>query len=276
MPQSTARRHATARAKGKVERPFRTVKEMHETLYHFHEPETEAEANAWLMQFLLRYNSMQHRAEPHSRLEDWVAHLPPAGLRAMCDWERFCTFAREPERRKVSVDARVVVSGVAYQVEPNLAGETVVLWWGLFDDELYVEHGEHRYGPYQPLSGPIPLHRYRRFKKTVTEQRFERIEALALQLVLPRTALTGLPQEAPLAVPSAPALQPFVDPDPFQEFAYPTRVAAKLAIADYLALPLAKLPPAQLDALEALLSQTLRKHDVLEYVRTQIQPTLRR
>jgi hypothetical protein len=77
-------------------------------------------------------------------------------------------------------------------------------------------------------------------------------------------------------VPSAPALQPFVDPDPFQEFAYPTRVAAKLAIADYLALPLAKLPPAQLDALEALLSQTLRKHDVLEYVRTQIQPTLRR
>ena len=43
-------------------------------------------------------------------------------------------------------------------------------------------------------------------------------------------ALTGLPQEAPLAVPSAPALQPFVDPDPFQEFAYPTRVAAKLAI----------------------------------------------
>ena len=26
----------TARSKGKVERPFRTVKEMHENLYHFH------------------------------------------------------------------------------------------------------------------------------------------------------------------------------------------------------------------------------------------------
>jgi hypothetical protein len=198
MPQSTARRHATARAKGKVERPFRTVKEMHETLYHFHEPETEAEANAWLRQFLLRYNSMQHRSEPHSRLEDWVANLPPAGLRAMCDWERFCTFAREPERRKVGVDARVVVSGVAYQVDPNLAGETVVLWWGLFDEELYVEHGEHRYGPYQPLSGPIPLHRYRRFKKTVTEQRFERIEALALQLVLPPDGPDRAPAGSPL------------------------------------------------------------------------------
>jgi len=53
-------------------------------------------------------------------------------------------------------------------------------------------------------------------------------------------------------------------------------VAAKLAIADYLAFPLAKLPPEQLAAIEALLSQTLRKHDVLTYIRTMIQPTLRR
>lgn len=30
-----------ARSKSKVERPFRTVKEAHETLYHFHKPETE-------------------------------------------------------------------------------------------------------------------------------------------------------------------------------------------------------------------------------------------
>ena len=50
------------------------------------------------------------------------------GERAMCNWERFCTFAREPERRKVGIDARVLVEGVAYTVDPNLAGETVVLW----------------------------------------------------------------------------------------------------------------------------------------------------
>jgi hypothetical protein len=276
LPQSQARRHATARAKGKVERPFRTVKEMHETLYHFHEPETEPEANAWLMQFLLRYNTMPHRAEAHTRLEDWLEHFPPGGLRAMCEWDRFCTFAREPERRKVANDARVSIGGVLYQVDPNLAGETVVLWWGLFDQELYVEHSERRYGPYQPLGGPIPLHRYRRFKKTVIEQRAERIEALAAQLVLPRAAMTGLADALHLDAPPAPPLQPFVDPDPFQEFAYPTRVAAKLAIADYLAFPLAKLPPEQLAAIEALLSQTLRKHDVLTYIRTMIQPTLRR
>jgi hypothetical protein len=48
---------------------------MHETLYHFHEPATEEEANAWLMNFLVRYNSMEHRSEPHSRLDDWLGNL---------------------------------------------------------------------------------------------------------------------------------------------------------------------------------------------------------
>ena len=54
----------TARAKGKVERPFRTVKEAHETLYHFHKPETEVQANEWLLRYLLRYNEQQHRSHP--------------------------------------------------------------------------------------------------------------------------------------------------------------------------------------------------------------------
>lgn len=42
MPRGTDGRRTAARSKGKVERPFRTVKEAHETLYHFHKPETEA------------------------------------------------------------------------------------------------------------------------------------------------------------------------------------------------------------------------------------------
>jgi hypothetical protein len=41
MPAKDGRR-VTARSKGKVERPFRTVKEIHETLYHFHRPQNEA------------------------------------------------------------------------------------------------------------------------------------------------------------------------------------------------------------------------------------------
>ena len=275
MPRGKDGRRVTARSKGKVERPFRTVKEMHETLYHFHVPETEAEANAGLLQFVLRYNTMDHRSEPCSRLEDWLANLPPSGVRAMCSWERFCTFAREPEKRKVGGDARVSVEGVSYEVDPDLAGETVMLWWGLFDQDLYVEYGERRYGPYTPVGGPIPLNRYRRFKKTAYEKRAERIEALAAKLNLPQAALHGFHAlDLPVAAP-APPVQPCNDPDPFQEFTYPSALKAKQAIASELMMPLAELAPEQLEALDALLAQTLRKSDVADYVRLHLKPLVR-
>ena len=38
LPAGKDGRRVTARSKGKVERPFRTVKEAHEVLYHFHKP----------------------------------------------------------------------------------------------------------------------------------------------------------------------------------------------------------------------------------------------
>lgn len=130
MPPSEAERRTPARAKGKVERPFRTIKEVHETLYHFHKPNDEEEANLWLRRAQVTYNNGDHRTEPHSRIEDWLRHLPPNGVRAMCSWERFCAFAREPERRTVAGDATVSVEGATYEVEPELAGETVTLLWG--------------------------------------------------------------------------------------------------------------------------------------------------
>ena len=52
-------RRVTARAKGKVERPFRTVKETHEVLYHFHQPATETEANQWLLNYLVNYKHVR-------------------------------------------------------------------------------------------------------------------------------------------------------------------------------------------------------------------------
>jgi hypothetical protein len=275
MPRGSDGHRTTARSKGKVERPFRTVKEMHETLYHLHEPETEAEANDWLLRFLVHYNGMQHRSEPHTRREDWLANLPAEGFRAMCSWERYCTFARDPERRKVGIDARVSLDGVAYQVDADLAGEEVILWWGLFDTELYAEHGERRYGPYTPVGGPIPLNRYRRFKKTKVQQRAERIEALADTLVLPASAWGGgasatLPETAS----QPPASTGFADPDPFHEISYPNPIAAKRAIADYLSTPLAKLPAEALARLDAALAESLRKTDVIDYARTHLKPLL--
>jgi hypothetical protein len=208
-------------------------------------------------------------------MEDWLQHLPPEGLRDMCSWERFCTFAREPERRKVGIDARVSVAGVRYDVDPDLAGETVIVWFGLYDDQLYVEHGERRYGPYGPSDGPIPLHRYRRFKHTRSEQRADRIAGLAAQLSLPRAALSDYPTLlAPLAS-MAPVTQPFADPDPFHELTFPSALEAKRAIADHLGLPLAKLSPEQLDALNALLRTTLAKQTVWAHVRQHLEPFYR-
>ena len=71
----------------------------------------------------------------------------------------------------VGIDARVTVAGTAYEVAPQLAGEVVLLLWGLFDDALYVEYEGARSGPYFPVSGPIPLHRYRAFKRGKREER---------------------------------------------------------------------------------------------------------
>ena len=122
------------------------------------------------------------------------------------------------------------MAGVAYEVDPELAGETVVVWWGLFDQELFVEHGENRYGPYDPIGGPVPLHRYRRHRKSRREARAERVDALAAEIGLPRAALSGNPDLVSAGRREPPASRPFVDPDPFRTLTFANVVAAKLAI----------------------------------------------
>jgi hypothetical protein len=266
MPAGKDGTRVTARSKGKVERPFRTVKEAHETLYHFHKPETEAQANTWLLRYLMRYNDQQHRSQPHARLEDWLAHLPAEGLREMCTWEQFCRLAREPERRKVGVDARVTIAGTAYEVDPQLAGEMVLLLWGLFDDALYVEYEGMRSGPYFPVSGPIPLHRYRAFKRGKREERADRIRQVADQLMLPLAALAGddLRLQPPTTPPALPT-QPF-DADAL-EYHFPTTVVAKLAIAEELGRPLMQLTPEDRAFIDHVLGETRMRRLVLGRIR---------
>ncbi len=72
-----------------------------------------------------------------------------------------------------------------------------------------------------------------------------------------------------------PPVQPFNDPDPFQELTYPSALKAKQAIASELLMPLAELPPEQLEALDALLAQFRRKSDVADYVRLHLKPLVR-
>ncbi|MCW2313716.1 hypothetical protein M2244_003471 [Rhodoferax antarcticus] len=258
----------TARSKGKVERPFRTVKEAHEALYHFHAPETEQQANEWFTHYLVHtYNQQRHRSEPHSRMDDWLANLPGDGIREMCAWEQFCRFAREPERRKVGVDARLTIDGTQYEVLPDMAGETVILLWGLFDTELYVEFEAVRTGPYHPVSGPIPLHRYRAFKRGKADERADHIRALADQIGLPIAALAGSDVRlAPSAAPSNIPKQPFNALA--LEYQYPSAIAAKLDIAADLAQPLAKLAANDRAYIDQVLAETLVRSAVLSQVRT--------
>ena len=272
MPAGSDGRRTTARAKGKVERPFRTVKDAHETLYHFHEPETEAEANRWLARFVATYNRGDHRSEPHSRIDDWLAHLPPDGVRQMCAWERFCVFAREPERRLVGIDCRLTVAGVTYEIDAELAGETVVVWWGLFDQELWVEHDEERRGPFLPVGGPIPLHRYRKHRKSRQEVRADQVSELAGKLALPRAALSGEDGVVMIATTThagaaAIPVRPFQDPDPFHELGFASQIAARRAIAEEIRLPLAKLSDEDRAFIDALLARTLVRPEILAAVR---------
>jgi len=272
MPAGSDGRRTTARAKGKVERPFRTVKEAHETLYHFHQPETEAEANRWLARFIAAYNRGDHRSEPHARIDDWLAHLPGVGVRQMCAWERFCAFAREPERRLVGIDCRLTVAGVTYEVDAELAGETVVVWWGLFDQELWVERGDERMGPFRPIGGPIPLHRYRKHRKSRHEIRADQVADLAGKLALPRAALsgenavvmTGIRREVDVA---AIPVRPFQGPDPFHELVFPNPIAARRAIADEIRAPLGALSDDDRAFIDALLNRTLSRPEILAAVR---------
>ncbi|MCY4325994.1 MAG: IS481 family transposase [Rhodobacteraceae bacterium] len=239
-PAGSDGNRVTARSKGKVERPFRTVKEAHETLYHFHQPQTEEEANVWLKHYLKSDNDKPHRRESQSRTEDWSAHVPDTGLRTLCSWERYCAFARDPETRKVGADARVQVGGAHDEVDPDLAGETVTLWWGLFDQELFVEWQDRKFGPDRPWGGPIPLHRYRK----------------------PRTALSGGDAAREWATVVPLRRRGFDDPDPWQEVAFPDALQARRAIADQLRQPLGALGDADLDFIRDLVNRTLNKAEI--------------
>jgi hypothetical protein len=217
-------------------------------------------------------------ARSHVFQEDWIANLPPDGIREICAWERFCTFARKPQRRKVGGDARISVNGIAYEVDPDLAGQKVILWWGIFDSELYLESGDERFGPYRPVGGPIPLNRYRAFKKTAAEKRADKVESLAGNLRLPIEALSKdsrVPEALKRSLPEDTKFNAFVDPDPFQEINYPSILAAKKAISNYLGLPLGKLEPDQIATIDEILSKTLTKSKVIKKIRTHLKPGIK-
>src|SRR3546814_2531923 len=116
----------------------------------------------------------------------------------------------------VAADATVSVEGASYEVEPELAGETVTLLWGLFDQQLFMEHDGKRHGPYEPSRGAVPLYRYRKYQKSRAEERLDKVVRLADPLGLPRATVTGghrpLPSLPPSTAGPAGRHKPFREP----------------------------------------------------------------
>ena len=110
----------------------------------------------------------------------------------------------------------------------------------MFDNELYVEYEGERFGPYHPVSGPIPLNRYRAFKRGKSGEYADRVRALADLIGLPISALAG--NDVRLTEPITPLPIP---KQPFDtktlEYHFPNYVAAKLAVADEIGRDLVDL-----------------------------------
>jgi hypothetical protein len=145
----------------------------------------------------------------------------------------------------------------------------VTLWWGLFDQELFVEFEGKRFGPYQPSRGAVPLYRYRKYQKSRAEERLDKVVLLADQLGLPRAAVTGgdrpLPSLPPAAASMTVARTPF--PESAADTRFPTPLAAKLAISVQLSRPLGSLPDPDRAFIDGLLAETLDRDVVSRRVR---------
>lgn len=155
---------------------------------------------------------------------------------------------------------------ITYKVDPDLAGEKVRLLWGLFDNEIYVEFEDRRLGPYAPVSGPVPLNHYRKFRRGRVAEQGDKIRQLAEQLNLPISALSGTdivmaPGDETNVLPR----QPFDVPEYHPVFR--SMVEAGLAIAAELALPLARLGPEAIGFIEQTLNETLVRDEVIARIR---------
>ena len=63
-----------------------------------------------------------------------------------------------------------------------------------------------------------------------------------------------------------PKLQKFTSPDPFVETNFASVIKAKLAISEYLNVPLAKLDKSEMLLIEKVLEKTLNKSEIFNHI----------
>jgi hypothetical protein len=275
MPKDTDGRRTTSRSKGKIERSFRTTKNSLESLYHYQPPKDLKEANIWLGTYTGEYNKDNHRKEEISRINTWKNNLPESGLREMCSWDQFCKIVREPINRQVGSDACININGTKYQLDSCLAGERVLVLTGVFDESVYIELEDNKYGPFFPFSGPIPFGKYRKHKKSEKEKLADRIETLSKKINIPRDVLFNRKRSIHELLRESEILADIKEIS-FEakgnlENSFTDKIDAKLAIAKYLGEPLSHLSATIIQLIDCILEESLIKEEVFDKIQNLIE-----
>ena len=221
------------------------------------------------MNHLLHYNCQKHPTREGSRIEVWAADLPPEGFRQMCSWETYATFAREPEYRTVDDNSRIALDHQIYRVSPELRGERVEVWKGVFDPGIYVQDkGGATHGPYAPESGAIPLGTYRRWRKTEQDRRLEKVEQMAQQIAIPReTLFRDRRSEEERSRVYDLRSTPFPQPVGLWSENYGSMKEARRGIYAQFGIPLGELSDEVLGAIDEILRETLNRREVYRRIK---------
>ena len=258
---TTGKLRKASRAKGKIERTFRFLKEDFESLFHFHRPQDVEQANQWLKQYLLTHMSRPHPETgiDGTRIEIWAKDLPAGKYRKVCDPDIFWSYVLEPELRTVGPDARLIMNNKhVYVLDSSLAGEKVEVWYAADDQGIHVKDTQGKvYGPYPVSLRPIPAGEFRQHKKTPLDRTMERIVTLSKNISIPQESIYT-DQSKKTAWSNAvnpPSYQPFRGPEPFKASHFKSIRDFYQAFYNWFKKPVGTLPQAVQQELDAIFKE---------------------
>ena len=161
---------------------------------------------------------------------------------------------------------RIQIGGAHYEVDADLAGEEVLLWWGL---STLTCSSNGTTVALAPTIRPVPdsIAPLSPADQVAHEKRAETVAALAEKITIPREAVSGALQPASSAEIIPLPRVAFADPDPWGEIAYANVLSARRAIADQLRRPLGELGDEDLAFITELVGRTLNKIEIETAIR---------
>jgi hypothetical protein len=176
----------------------------------------------------------------------------------MCSWEHFSKIVRKPDTRKVNADATLLMDGISYQLEPQLANKKITVLYGLLDRQIHIENGSKLLGPFYPVDNIISFGSYRKHEKTSAEHQADEVAKIAKNLSVPKSVMSYADeidyQE--------------VDRKTFEKerFIFSNKIEAKKFISNYIGSPLAQMSRNYLQFINSLLTETLDKELIIRQI----------